>query len=409
MIVCKFGGSSLATADRIKMVKKIIGENHDRKIIVLSAIGKKNQKDKKLTDLLIDLCELRGSNNFIKAFNLVKKKMTEISFELGKNPEYILNFESFKEQILNGTISKEYIISRGEYFTAKLCASYFSFDFIPAEDIFIGDGNKKIDEVKTLNNLKKIDMHHPVVIPGFYYFNGKGIGLFERGGSDLSGAIIAKLLNADSYENFTDVNGIYNINPDLGINYVTINSVNYSQAYDCTLNGASVFHHRAIFPLAEKAIKSEIINTFDHAKKKTFLGKKGEFFYLNEHLDFYCFNKPKNISKSRFIKDIFKTFTLNEICAERIFYNGKRLAFCIKNGENSKFCKKFKNHKFHSFIIFIYGEKYIKKIRYLAKFFKRLGIIFYLKNYSPITAKVRIILLYNKNLPLKNIVEILQN
>ena len=230
MNVYKFGGSSLSDAKKIIQIKKEIIDI-DECAIVLSAIGKKNDNDVKLTDLLIELCKNKTSND-IK--NTIKRKILTIAKELKVSIEIEKEVNAFLSDIEKYT--DEYIISRGEYFTCKIFSAFSGVDFIDSAKFIIFEENrfsyeKTRKKVLTLRKRKFITC-------GFYGSNEKGdIILFPRGGGDTTGAILASILNSKYYFNCTDVDGIYSVPPNYSDEKNTIKKLSYAQLYILSVNG----------------------------------------------------------------------------------------------------------------------------------------------------------------------------
>ena len=202
MKIVKFGGSSLADAQQFKKVKSIIESDSERKIVVVSAAGKRFKDDNKITDLLY-LCHahIKYGVSIDSIFNIIKDRYMSIKKEL-----YLKTDLDYEFQVIRNTMSKDdvdYIVSRGEYLCAKLMAEYLGYDFIDAKDFIIFDYNGKVNLEKTKEEfLRLYPGHERVVIPGFYgSINKQKIKIMSRGGSDITGSILADILDADVYEN----------------------------------------------------------------------------------------------------------------------------------------------------------------------------------------------------------------
>ena len=261
--VAKFGGTSLANADQIKKVKSIVENDSDIRYVVPSAPGKRNKDDNKITDLLY-LCHAHVENEipFDDVFKIIQDRYLTIVDELGLSINIEKYLDEVKENIKNGA-SKDYTASRGEYLNGLIIAELLGFDFVdPANAIFF-DKNGQVDMKKTISAVKEIlEKHDRAVVPGFYGSSHNGeIKTFPRGGSDITGAIIARGVNADLYENWTDVSGLLMADPNIVENPKAIDTITYRELRELAYMGANVLHDEAIFPVREVGIPIKIKNT----------------------------------------------------------------------------------------------------------------------------------------------------
>lgn len=261
--ITKFGGSSVADATQFKKVKGIIESDQSRKFVVVSASGRKHKEDNKVTDLLY-LCEahLKYSVDCTSLFDMIVERYVSIKNELGLSFPIEKDLDELRAQ-LDKNISTDYLVSRGEYLTAKLMAEYLGFPFIDAKDIitFYYDGKVDYEATKYRMDtfMKKYDRF---VVPGFYGSLPDGtVKTMSRGGSDVTGSILARILNADMYENWTDVSGILMADPRIVDRPKRIDTISYSELRELSYMGASVLHEEAIFPVKEKNIPINILNT----------------------------------------------------------------------------------------------------------------------------------------------------
>ena len=261
--VCKFGGTSMADADNIRKAAEIVKSDLDRRYVVVSAPGKRNKSDEKITDLLIQCCQdVKKNKTCEKTFLKVKERFEEIILNLNVD----LNLEKeFDETLLN--IQKEadidYAASRGEYFCAKVLAKFLGFEFVDAKDIIFFDDHFNAEKTNRVCSkiLKEIKN---AVIPGFYGISKNGkIKTFSRGGSDVTGSIIAKAVECGIYENWTDVNGFMTADPRIVKNPKSIKILSYSELRELSYMGASVLHPESIFPVKDSKIPINIRNTFE--------------------------------------------------------------------------------------------------------------------------------------------------
>lgn len=276
LVVSKFGGSSLANATQFAKVKKIIDHDSLRKVVVVSAIGKEDKTDNKITDLLYLLSAhirygVDGSHLWEQIYNRYNKVKMDLGLSLDLEKEFI----EIKNK-LSQFYDESYLVSRGEYLSAKLMSEYLGYEFVDASKLFVFDYHGKIDLKKTNANINYyIKPHHKVVVPGFYGINPDGsIKLFSRGGSDVTGALLAAGLKASKYENFTDVDGILMADPKIINSPKQIQELNYDELRELSYMGASVIHEDTLFPVIEDNIPIHILNTNNPFGNGTIICKK---------------------------------------------------------------------------------------------------------------------------------------
>jgi aspartate kinase len=262
--VCKFGGSSLSDEEEFAKVRNIIASDPARKIIVVSAPGKRDGKGNKVTDLLYLIYQhVKYKVDFSSLLSEVEKKYLGIEESLGIKTEIAGDFREIERKLREGAISEEELVSRGEYLSAKLVSAYLGFDFVDSAALIHFDYEGKVAEKETLEAIRKAcQEHQKMVVPGFYgsYPNGK-ICLFSRGGSDVTGSYMAKGSQADLYENWTDVSGFYMADPKIIENPRRIKEISYAELRELSYMGANVIHEETILPLQDNAIPLEILNT----------------------------------------------------------------------------------------------------------------------------------------------------
>lgn len=261
--VVKFGGSSLASAEQFRKVAAIINGDPKRKYVVPSAPGKRFSDDIKVTDMLYKCCELAGSGvDFTDDFQLIKDRYNGIISELGIDMSLDEEFDSITKE-LKARPSKDFAASRGEYLNGKVLAKYLGFNFVDAADVIVFDtkGSLLLDEtVKAVR--EKLSSLDNAVIPGFYGRTTEGyIKTFSRGGSDVTGSIIANAVRAEIYENWTDVSGFLVADPRIVENPDVIEVITYRELRELAYMGASVLHEDAIFPVRSAGIPINIRNT----------------------------------------------------------------------------------------------------------------------------------------------------
>lgn len=263
IIVTKFGGSSLADSTQFAKVKEIVKEDPRRRYVIPSAPGKRNKDDHKVTDLLY-MCHQLSSHglNFDEVFNIIEHRYEDIcnGLELSVDIDSILN--EIKNKIRDGG-SRDYAASRGEYLNAIILASYLEFEFIDAADLIVFDNKGNLNAESTEARVRsKLEQIPYAVIPGFYGANENGdIVTFSRGGSDVTGAIIANGVHSMLYENWTDVSGFLMADPRIVKDPKPIQNVTYKELRELSYMGAPVLHEEAIFPVRKYGIPINIRNT----------------------------------------------------------------------------------------------------------------------------------------------------
>ncbi|HIQ76092.1 MAG TPA: aspartate kinase [Candidatus Faecousia excrementipullorum] len=263
--VTKFGGSSMADAGQYRKVRDIILSDPERRVVVVSAAGKRNKNDHKITDLLY-LCyaHVQYGVNCDSVFDMIRSRYLEIRDELGVKLDLEREFAALKQRLEEKSISQDALVSRGEYFSAKLMAAYLDFQFIDAVDWVKFHMDGTVDKATSYQALRSLAVGKGVVTPGFYGLMSDGhIRTFSRGGSDITGALAAAALDADVYENWTDVSGILMADPRIVDNPLPIPEVTYDELRELSYSGAQVLHEGTIFPVREKNIPLNIRNTND--------------------------------------------------------------------------------------------------------------------------------------------------
>ncbi len=261
--VVKFGGSSLADAEHFKQVAKIIKEDPARRYVVPSAPGKRYKDDTKVTDMLYHCYEMiKAKEDIEEYFQLICKRYNEIIAELGLNFNIDGELTYVKNAMLHSS-GRDFAASRGEYLNGLILAKYLGFDFIDAENVILFKENGTFDDEKTNAVLSaELKKHEHAVIPGFYGVMPNGtIKTFSRGGSDITGSIVARAASADLYENWTDVSGFMMADPRIVDDPCTIDTITYRELRELSYMGATVLHEDAIFPVRIAGIPINIKNT----------------------------------------------------------------------------------------------------------------------------------------------------
>lgn len=271
--VVKFGGSSLASARQFKKAGAIIKEDKSRRYVIPSAPGKRDGKDEKVTDLLYTVYDaVTEGSSYKKLFQKIKFRYKEIVEGLGLDLDLTPEFEKIEEDFLSGK-GREYAASRGEYLNALIMAKYLDYEFIDAAEIIFFDDHGKLNEEYTNQKIAfALDKIERAVIPGFYGADTKGrIRTFSRGGSDITGALIAGAIHADMYENWTDVSGVLVADPRIVEDPAVIDTITYRELRELAYMGANVLHEDAIFPVRKEGIPINIRNTNKPKDKGTLI------------------------------------------------------------------------------------------------------------------------------------------
>jgi aspartate kinase len=261
--VLKFGGSSLANGGQFCKVKEIINSQPSRKYIIASAPGKRFPEDEKVTDMLYHCQKLASQGKPIdEYFRRIAERYDGIIKELQLDLSLAQELEEIKSNIQAGA-GADFAASRGEYLNSIILARYLGFDFIDAKDCIFFNEKGTLDTDRTYSKASELlKSHERAVIPGFYGSMPDGsIKTFSRGGSDITGSIIARSLNADIYENWTDVSGMLMADPRCVDNPNVIDMITYSELRELAYMGATVMHDEAIFPVRQARIPINIRNT----------------------------------------------------------------------------------------------------------------------------------------------------
>ncbi len=289
-IVCKFGGSSVADENRIRQIESIIRADKRRRYIIVSAPGKREADDQKITDLLYLCHELADQGlDMEEPFHIIRGRFLDIArgLKVGLDIEGIL--DEIYEQIRGGA-SSDLVASRGEYLNARLLADYLGGVFVEASEVVKFQAEGRIAEITYELLAAKLNEEHLYVIPGFYGSDANNkIRTFSRGGSDITGAIVARGVGASVYENWTDVSGFLMTDPGVVDNPKPMHTVTYREIRELSYMGAKVFHEEAIFPVSKAKIPINIRNTHRPADPGTMIVHKRE---INESIVAGIAGKP---------------------------------------------------------------------------------------------------------------------
>jgi len=327
IIITKFGGTSVADAEQFKKVKNIIEADDKRKVVVVSAPGKRDKNDNKITDLLYLLsAHLKYGVDYTQIFELIKNRYNEIKEELILKTDIDGEFEKFKAELKAG-VSEDYLVSRGEYFNAKLMAEYLGFGFADATNIIHFNYDGKINYEKTSTCAQEaFAKSKNLVVPGFYGAYPSGvIKLFSRGGSDITGSIMANALSAEKYENWTDVSGLLMADPKVVGNPKRIEQITYDELRELSYMGAAVLHEETIFPIRDLNIPIYILNTNHPEEGGTLISETAEdskqvITGIAGKKNFTSFTvvKSRRSDKLSVIKDVLTVFEKYNLTIEHI-------------------------------------------------------------------------------------------
>ena len=268
--VAKFGGSSVANAEQFRKVKSIVQADDERRFVVVSASGKRFDGDNKLTDLLLLVnAHLEYHVDCTTLLKDIEQRFVDIRDELGLKYPIEEKFEEFSSVIKS--LSPEYIVSRGEWFTGRLMAEYLGIPFLDAADVIVFHHDGTVDMERTATYVRDaVARLGTFVLPGFYGSTVDGtVKLFERGGGDITGAILARCLDAGLYENWTDVSGFMAADPRIVDEPRSIHRITFDEMRELSYMGASVLQEEAIFPVREVGIPIQIKNTNDPEARGT--------------------------------------------------------------------------------------------------------------------------------------------
>ncbi len=253
----------MADANIIRSVKSIVESDPERRFVVVSAPGKRFSGDKKITDLLF-AChkELVKSGSCRKSFSAVRSRFTDIAAQLGLNIDLNAVLDATLERIEREK-SEQFTASRGEYLCGLVIAEYLGMPFIDAEDVIFFNDNGTLNAEKSYRAVAAACREGRAVVPGFYGVDENGkVRTFSRGGSDISGAVVARAVNASLYENWTDVSGFLACDPHIVDSPAPIEALSYKELRELSYMGANVLHAESIFPVRKANIPIQIKNTF---------------------------------------------------------------------------------------------------------------------------------------------------
>lgn len=326
--VAKFGGSSLADAEHFRKVKAIIEADPARRYIVPSAPGKRNSQDDKVTDLLYQ-CYAAAKNGrpYIGLLNRIKDRYQEIIHDL----ELKLSLEhefAVMEQAFRGRAGEDYAASRGEYLNGIILANYLGYDFVDAAEVIRFSREGRFEDERTNFFLgERLYRSRCAVVPGFYGADDAGnIHTFSRGGSDVTGALVARAVQASLYENWTDVSGFLLADPGIIEHPKKIDVMTFAELRELSYRGATVLHEEAVYPVRREGISIHIRNTNCPQEKGTIICQKTKkeeevpITGIAGKKNFVAINIAKNCMNAQagFCKKLLEAFEENEITFEHM-------------------------------------------------------------------------------------------
>lgn len=327
--VVKFGGSSLADAEHFRQVAKIVKADPQRKYVVPSAPGKRFSEDTKVTDMLYACYELaRKNQNIDEMFGKIADRYNSIIADLKLDFDISGALDYVKNAMLHHS-GRDFAASRGEYLNGLVLAKYLGFDFIDAENVIFFREDGTFDQEKTNSVMREELMKHKyAVIPGFYGITPNGtIKTFSRGGSDITGSIVARAADADLYENWTDVSGFMMADPRIIKDPCVIDTITYRELRELSYMGASVLHDEAIFPVRYAGIPINIKNTNRPEDRGTMIVPSTND-YDTKHVitgvsglrgfSAITIEKDRMNSEVGFIRRVLEVFEENEISIEHV-------------------------------------------------------------------------------------------
>ena len=342
--VAKFGGTSLADAGQFQKVRAILAADTSRQYIVPSAPGKRHPEDIKITDLLY-LCHAQVSHRvpFTEIYRIIAQRYEQIASDLGVEKHLEGKLEEVREQIHAGA-SVDYVVSRGEYLNGLLLSAFLKVRFVDAAQVIRFKPDGTTDAAATRQAIRQhVDPSEQVVIPGFYGSMPDGsIKTFPRGGSDITGAVVAQAVDAAIYENWTDVSGFLVTDPAIVPQSQPIESITYRELRELSYMGAQVLHEETIFPVVEAGIPINIKNTNDPAHPGTMIVNqpdpekpRGSITGIAGRKDFTVIAIEKNLMKRdlSFVRRLLTILEQMKIPIEHMPSGIDSLSLVIRTGE----------------------------------------------------------------------------
>lgn len=329
IIIAKFGGSSLADSGQFSKVKAIIQTDDRRRFIIPSAPGKRDEQDHKVTDLLYMCYQLASHGlNFDEVYSIIEKRFQDICRELDLEINITQRLADIKIKIAEGS-SIDYCASRGEYLNAIILSNYLGFEFIDAAEIILFDYNGELNIDSSKEKIESTLSKKPNgVIPGFYGSMPNGeIKTFSRGGSDITGSIVAKGIGSILYENWTDVSGFLMADPHIVKNPKPIEKITFKELRELSYMGAPILHEESIFPIKNTGIPINIKNTNSPEDPGTiitddlsYISHKNLITGIAGKKDFIVLSIEKTLMtlEKGFLRKLMSIFETNDISIEHM-------------------------------------------------------------------------------------------
>lgn len=345
--VAKFGGSSLANAEQFQKVKDIVTSDASRKFVVNSACGRDKGHKHKVTDLLyLSFAHIKYGVAYDSVFEGIESVYNKIKSDLNLKLDLKKEFDQIKKDMEAG-LGEDYLVSRGEYLAGLLLSEYLDAQFIDPKNVIKFDYEGKVDFDKTKEAFDKIyEKGRVAVIPGFYGEMPNGhIKVMSRGGSDVTGSIIARLVNADVYENWTDVSGLLVADPKIIDSPKAIEQISYSELRALSYMGANVLHEETVYPIKDQKIPIHIMNTNDKTAKGTMIvsddtAKEStlELTGISGKKGFTIFNIKKThwSTDSTYLRKVLKVFQNYKIVVENMFISLDDISIVVKSDNIEK-------------------------------------------------------------------------
>lgn len=323
-IVCKFGGSSLAGTKEFQNVREIVEADPKRRVVVVSAPGKSSEEPFKVTDMLLMCAQLASAGfRYDEIFEQIAERFRKLNYELQLSLDIEELMREVNQHIASGE-SPESCASRGEFISAKLMADYLGWDFVDAAELFLFSSEGELDEKETFRRIVEvISPLDRVVVPGFYgAFPDGTLTTFHRGGSDISGSLLAAALEATLCENWTDVPGLLMADPKIVENPKPIRHMTYPELRELSYMGAKVLQEDAVFPLAKAGIPLHIRSTLLPEDPGTLIAENGvqsgiiTGIAVKKDFRVFTLEKMKMREDRGFLRKLLSVFESNKVAVE---------------------------------------------------------------------------------------------
>lgn len=341
LLVSKFGGSSLSSAIQFEKVKNIVASDSNRRVVVVSALGKRQPSDSKLTDLFYSVYEHMSQSSYYETlWQEIVIRFVNVKEELNLSYDVVAELDRIRDGLAARILTADYLVSRGEYLTAKLMSEYLGHKFYDAKDLIVFNENGEVNLEECYRRITQlVPKNTKVIIPGFYgaCVNGE-IKLFSRGGSDITGAIVAASLKADKYENFTDVPGVLMVDPRIVDHPRAIPELTYEEMSSIASMGAEVLHRKSVYPVKSAGIPIHIKNTNEPTAPGTLISdEKSEEvsgltgFFGKKDYTFLTLHKNRATPVIGFMREVFEIFESYKINIEQSLTGTSHVGFLVSS------------------------------------------------------------------------------